>query len=294
MTGKRHFKKASSLQTVTSLWSAIRFSTSLYYFPRNKPRRGKSGPPVFLELVTTTMGGGRASCVIWAHHCGLSSACGFPNPSWPVFSPLKNEDPGSTYLMVVVKHRLGISPKAFRTSPCPSHSNTQNTVSYYYHSQNVLEFLPWSIRFLLTSFWPDIPISQKCCCEYTWVDINRKKNKNVQMGLTQGQFSFSNYKAIKRMRAASVLNTFPNNLAQGSITVQTSTKSPGRPLHSPVEVSRAGCIFFWPQETSSSKRVKIGIVKTATKSKHISPFWGSIKVELHSCCPGWKKTQAPG
>lgn len=64
------------------------------------------------------------------------------------------------------------------------------------------------------------------------------------MGLTQRQFSFNNYEAIKRMRAASVLNTFPNKLAQGSITVQTSTKVPlETPLHSPVKVS--GLIAFF-------------------------------------------------
>lgn len=64
------------------------------------------------------------------------------------------------------------------------------------------------------------------------------------MGLTQRQFSFSNYEAIKRMRAVSALNTFPNKLAQGSITVQTSTKVPlETPLHSPVKVS--GLIAFF-------------------------------------------------
>lgn len=42
MIRKRNFKKASSRHNVTSLWLAIRFSISLYYFPRNKPKEGIS------------------------------------------------------------------------------------------------------------------------------------------------------------------------------------------------------------------------------------------------------------
>lgn len=181
MTRKRHFKKASSLQNVADQLSGFQY--------RCTTSRGTSLGGASLGLLCfgsrwwppQKVGGQAAWFGLWLpglnsqhsrNHCGLSSGCGFPNPSWPVFSPPKNEDPGSTYLMVVVKHRLGISPKAFRTSPCPSHSNTQNTVSYYYHSHRVLEFLPWSIGFLLTSFWPDIPISQKMLM---WVYMSRHK-----------------------------------------------------------------------------------------------------------------------
>lgn len=46
--------------------------------------------------------------------------------------------------------------------------------------------------------------------------------------MTETQFSFHNYGAIKRMKAALVFSThLPNNLAQESVAAHTSVEEPG-------------------------------------------------------------------
>lgn len=137
------------------------------------------------------------------------------------------------------------------------------------------------------------PALRKRWCKYIWVDINRKKDKNVQMGWTQRQFSFSNYEAIKRMRATLVLlNTFPKQLGSRINYSIDKYWIPWKLLCKPYKSFRAECIFFfWQQENLSSRTLKIGIAKTETKSKHISSFWGGIKVEFCSFRPIWKKIQ---